>query len=317
MSKTPFSLWIDYLDRDFIVGDLPEYLRRGARGVTTNPAIFKQAIVGKDSYKTQIERLKGAGVLGKRLYEALAIADAQNAADALKPYFDGQDGFVSIEVDPAFAYDAPSAIEEARRLHKAIGRENVMIKIPATNEGVIAIKELLKLGIPTNATLVFSTDQTRKLLSAAKGSQTPLVISVFVSRFDREIDERLPKELRAKTGIINAANHYNMIANADGKNVRALFASTGVKGGGLSADYYIRELLGDNLINTAPLTAIDAFLASGDRENRLPIAPEKIAAFFGELDAKGIDFERLCDKLLAEGLALFERAFSDIILTLA
>ncbi|MDR2151219.1 MAG: transaldolase [Helicobacteraceae bacterium] len=312
-----FSLWIDYLDRDFIDSDLPKYLERGARGVTTNPAIFQQAIANKAAYKSQIAALKGTGVAGKRLYEALAIADAQNAADALKPCFDNQDGFVSIEVDPAFAHDAPSTIEEARRLHKAIGRKNVMIKVPATNEGVIAIKELLKLGVPTNATLVFSTAQTQKLLNAAKDNETPLVISVFVSRFDRAIDDRLPKELRAKTGIMNAANHYNLIANAARKNVRVLFASTGVKGGGLSADYYVSELLGDNAINTAPLAAIDAFLAGGERESRLPIAPDQISAFFGELDAKDINFERLCDKLLSEGLAQFERAFSDIISTLA
>ncbi|MDR1451982.1 MAG: transaldolase [Helicobacteraceae bacterium] len=317
MGKTSFSLWIDYLDQDFIRDDLPEYLERGARGVTTNPAIFRQAIVGKASYKARIDDLRQKGLNGKRLYEALAIVDAQNAADALKPYFDGADGFVSIEVDPALSSDAAGTIEEARRLYRAIGRENVMIKIPATGEGFIAIKELLQSGVPINATLVFSPDQTRRTLRAAKNGETPMVISVFVSRFDRAIDERLPRELRAKTGIINAANCYNLVAEADRKNVRVLFASTGVKESALSADYYIRELFGDNLVNTAPLAAIDAFLDGKDRTKRIPIAQDTIETFLAKIEKLGADFERLCDKLLAEGLAQFERAFSDILSELA
>jgi transaldolase len=317
VSKTSFSLWIDYLDRDFISGDLHKYLERGARGITTNPAIFKEAIVGKNSYKAQIKALKLKGVSGKKLYETLAIEDAQNAADRLKPYFDGSDGFISVEVDPAYARDAASTIEEAKRLYKAIGRENVMIKIPATNEGFIAIKETLKIGVPTNATLVFSLEQTRKILRAANDNETPLVISVFVSRFDRAIDEKLPENLKAKTGIFNAANHYNLIRESRRKNVRALFASTGVKGGDLSADYYISELLGDCLVNTAPLKAIETFLTNADRKNKLPISPDRLEAFFAQIKASGVDFEELCDTLLRDGLAQFERAFSDILSALA
>ncbi|GHS88001.1 transaldolase [Campylobacterota bacterium] len=307
-----FSLWVDYLDRGFLADGLDKYLG-SARGITTNPAIFKAAFGASKLYEKEIADLKKQKLNAKKIYETLAIVDVRNAADKLRPFFNKVDGFVSIEVDPAFAKDAASTIEEAKRLYKAIGRENVMIKIPATSEGFIAIRELLLLKIPTNATLIFAPDQTKRVLRAAQNCDTPLVISVFVSRFDRAIDEKISEKLRLKTGIMNAANHYNLVQNSGVKNARILFASTGVKGANPAADYYIRELAGENSINTAPLNAIDRFINGVAAEPKLPIAQGVIDDFFAALESEGIDFGALCDLLLAEGLAQFEAAFLDIL----
>ena len=238
----------------------------------------------------------------------------QKAADLFRPLYDrDEDGFVSIEVDPAFAHDAVSTIEEGKALFKKINRPNVMIKVPATEAGVIAVKELVKAEIPVNATLVFGLDQTRRVLRALKESPVPAVISIFVSRFDRLLDGKLPAELKAKAGIMNAAAHYNLIEAAGEKNVRALFASTGVKGDDLSAAYYVSELLADNAVNTAPPATIDAYLKTADRQNRLPIAQGEIEAFFAALGDQGVNFDAVCDELLSDGLSQFEKAFAEIL----
>lgn len=311
MARKPFSLWIDHIERDFLERDLPRYIDAGVVGATSNPAIFKEAFLKSKAYEAEKAKL---GFKGKKLYEALAISDVQKAADAFRPLFDrDEDGFVSIEVDPAHAHDAVSTIEEGKMLFKKIGRPNVMIKIPATEAGYIAIKELVKAKIPVNATLVFGLDQTRKILRAAQGAEAPVVISVFVSRFDRLLDGKLPAELKAKAGIMNAAAHYNLIEAAGEKNIRALFASTGVKGDELPASYYVTGLLADNSVNTAPPATIDAYLKTADRQSRLPIAQSEIEAFFAALGDQNVNFDAVCAELLQDGLTQFEKAFAEIL----
>jgi transaldolase len=306
-----YSLWIDYLERNFIHSELPDLMRSGVVGATSNPAIFKEAFLTSKAYEDQ---KSGLTKKGKALYEMLAISDVQAAADAFRPLYDrGEDGFVSIEVDPAFAHDAVSTLEEARALHKKINRPNVMIKVPATEAGVIAIKELAKSEIPVNATLVFGLDQTRRILKVLEGVQTPVVISIFVSRFDRLLDSRLSKELQAKAGIMNAAAHYNLIEEVGQKNIRALFASTGVKGDHLPADYYVMQLAACHAVNTAPPPAAKAYMAGGDRTMRLPIARSEIETYFARLADEGVDFDQVCEELLQDGLFQFEKAFKEIL----
>jgi transaldolase len=306
-----FSIWIDYLERDFIDSKLPYYLGKGASGITTNPAIFKTAFTSSKAYKQQKTVLKG-----KKLYEALAISDVQAACDRLLPIYNETDGFVSLEVDPVHAHDAASTIEEAKRLFKAVNRENAMIKVPATESGCIAIRELSESGIPVNATLVFSIEQTTNVLRALKGAKRAAVISVFVSRYDRALDGNLPEELRAKTGIMNAAKHYNLIRSTDEKNVRVLFASTGVKNGGMPPDYYVRSLIGSNAVCTVPPETFEAYLKSGVRKESLPINEREIKSFFEELAKCKIEMSGLYQRLLDEGLRQFETAFADIMRTL-
>lgn len=317
---TNYSIWVDYLERDFIVRQLPGFLAGGACGVTTNPAIFKAAFTGSCAYEAQKQQSK---LKGKSLYELLAVSDVQAACDALSGVFDGTNGFVSIEVDPAFAHDAASTIEEAKRMYKLIKRENVMIKIPATPAGYIAIKQLVQAGIPVNATLVFALDQTERILKAVHNSTVAVVISVFVSRFDRLIDSKLPAHLQSKTGIYNAAQHYNAIQSAGEKNVRTLFASTGVKGDALPKSYYVSALAAENCVNTAPLEAITAYWADGGAQQPiipksiLPISHEAISEFQRELSANGIDLQAVCDHLISDALAQFQTAFSDILTRLS
>ncbi|MDR2904479.1 MAG: transaldolase [Helicobacteraceae bacterium] len=324
-----FSLWIDYLDREFLAEKLNVYLDKLGKGITTNPAIFQAALANSKLYAKEIESMSKKNIRPKKIYETLAIADVQKAADQLSEIFNKQDGFVSIEVDPNLARDRKATLDEAKRLHKAIGKENVMIKIPATTECVPAIKELLDLGIPTNATLVFHPDQTREILRAVRSSETPLVISVFVSRFDRAVDGAMPDHLRMKTGIMNAAWHYNLIREANRPNTRALFASTGVKKGeqsakisgkGISArgkridpDYYIRELISEDSVNTAPLAAIDHFLLNPNTTAKLPIPQKTIDVFIERFKFYKVDFNAVAEQLMKEGLEQFQAAFADIL----
>ena len=311
MTPQGYALWIDYLERDFIDTELPGLIAQGACGATSNPAIFKESFLSSKAYEGQ---KSGLNKKGKALYEALAISDVQAAADVFRPLYDrGEDGYVSIEVDPAFAYDAVSTIEEGKALHKRIGRPNVMIKVPATQEGVIAIKELAKAGIPVNATLVFGLDQTRRILKVLEGEETPVVVSIFVSRFDRLLDGKLPENLRAKAGIMNAAAHYNLIEAAGRRNIRALFASTGVKGDHLPADYYVRQLAAAHAVNTAPLVAAKTYLGSADRGTHLPIAQDEINTFFAALADEAVNFDQVCEELLRDGLTQFEKAFGEIL----
>ena len=244
----------------------------------------------------------------------------------LANYAAGNDGFVSIEVDPNLIL-ASDIIDEGKRLYNAIKMPNVMIKIPAISSGFDAMCELMKKGINVNATLIFSKDQAQNCLDAFKEGtkkyskkfpQTPLpqgVISVFVSRFDRLLDEKL--EETGKFGIYNATNIYNKIQNAGQRNVRTLFASTGVKSNQLPADYYIKELLYPNSINTAPLDTIKSFIASGEFTPKTIPSSEEIDTFMTKAKEAGVDYNKVCAKLLDDGLDAFVAAFDEILTSLS
>ncbi len=313
-----FSLWLDFIERDFLQSTFKELIdKKIINGATSNPAIFKEAILNSPAYKEQLARLQEQDP--KSRYEALAAKDIQEAAKILLPLYEkGDDGFISIEVDPRLANDAAGTIKEAHRLLKMIDMPNVMIKVPATEAGFEAMAELVGDGIHVNATLVFSPKQAIGCLDAfekalANGSKAKSVISIFVSRFDRKLDPTLPAALRGKTGIMNAARIYNIIQERNLPHTRALFASTSVKGGDYPAYYYISNLLAPKSINTAPLATIEAFVEAGEKEPILPIPNEEIDKFFDALSDNGVDMQKVYDQLLQEGLEAFEIAFEEIL----
>jgi transaldolase len=323
-----FSLWLDFVERDFLKNDFLKLIKNGViNGATSNPAIFASAITTSPAYKEQLDSLDGKSA--KEKYEALAIADIKTAAQALRECYDeGNDGYISIEVDPFLSNDTQATVEEGKRLFNAIGEPNVMIKVPATPAGYEAMSQLMSDGISVNATLIFSPQQARECLDAMKrgldeydvigGCRVEGVISVFVSRFDRLLDPKL-KELglpTAKTGLYNAAKIYNMIETNHTPAIKTLFASTGVKGDELEPSYYIRELLAPHSVNTAPLATIQEYIKGVEASPKLPIADDEIEEYFAKLEANGIDMQEVYDALLSDGLVAFEKAFKDMLDTL-
>ena len=316
-----FSLWADFIERDYLDNEFKELINDGTiNGATSNPAIFKNAILNSPAYKEQLSSL--ASLSPKEKYEAVAIYDIKKAADILKPLFDrGDDGYVSIEVDPFLCDDTEGTIAEGKRLFHEINRKNVMIKVPATTAGYEAMEELTAEGIPVNATLIFSKNQAISCAKAFEsgvaryGSKVDTVISIFVSRIDRALDAELAKNdiPLALTGIYNTADIYAEIESMNVNGCRALFASTGVKDDSLPAHYYIEELLAYNSVNTAPIDTIKAYKSSGGRDKALPISDDIIKEHFVKIANIGIDFNEVVDKQISDGLESFKDAFRDIL----
>jgi transaldolase len=320
-----FSLWLDFVERDYLNNEFSSLIEKGIiNGATSNPSIFASAITTSPAYKEQLDSLKGKSA--KEKYEALAIEDIRTAAQTLRDIYNvGNDGYISIEVDPFLSNDTEGTIAEGKRLFKAIGQPNVMVKIPATEAGYDAMTALLSTGISVNATLVFSPKQAQKCLKAMKkgidefealgGDRVEAVISVFVSRFDRMLDAELEKEglETAKTGIYNAAKIYNLIEANHTPAIRTLFASTGVKGDDLPTDYYIRELFASHSVNTAPLSTIEAYIQKPELVAKLPIEESEINGYFTKLSDNGFDMDEVYNQLLKEGLEAFENAFQEML----
>lgn len=321
LESLKFSLWADFIERDYLDREFKELIESGiVNGATSNPAIFKNAILSSDAYKEQLKAL--GSLTPKEKYEALAIYDIQKAADILKSLHEkGDDGYVSIEVDPYLCDDAESTIAEGERLFKEISRPNVMIKVPATKAGYIAMRELVSKGIPVNATLIFKKEQALACADSFRdgvekhGKKVDTVISVFVSRIDRALDEILLKNGvdRALSGIYNSADIYDSVQEREVEGCRVLFASTGVKDDSLPPHYYIEKLLAYNSVNTAPVDTIKAFHANGAKENALPISKEAIDEHLKKVKDLGIDFDAVLDKQISDGLESFKDAFKDIL----
>jgi len=323
-----FSLWLDFVEREYLKNEFPKLIENGIiNGATSNPSIFASSITTSPAYKEQLDSLVGKSA--KEKYEALAIEDIRTAAQALRPSYDkGNDGYISIEVDPFLSNNTEGTIEEGKRLFTAIGEPNVMVKVPATEAGYEAMTVLISTGISVNATLVFSPKQAQKCLKAIKkgldsfesdgGGRVEAVISIFVSRFDRLLDAELEREGLevSKTGIYNAAKIYNLIEGNHTPSVRTLFASTGVKGDNLEADYYMRELLAPHSVNTAPLATIEAYIATEAIAPKLPIEEDVINGYFTKLADNGFDMDEVYSQLLNEGLEAFENAFQEMLDTL-
>jgi len=315
-----FSLWCDFIENSFLDDEFLTFLNSNKiNGATSNPTIFKNAILSSAYYKDQLLKLKGKKA--KEIYEELAIKDIQKAADKLMlKFYAGDDGFISLEIDPRLYDNTSLSLGEAKRLHAIIARANVMMKIPATKAGYEVMYELMKNGINVNATLIFSLEQAQECFDALnlglkKWRQNnphlkppQAVISIFVSRFDRLLNHQALE--KNKIGILNANLAYNNIISKEESNIRTLFASTGVKGDDLAKDYYIKELLFENSINTAPLDSIDAFNA--DYKFKKPLMNHEIYTKLNKiipLDQR----EKAYKILLDDGLEQFCTAFEEIL----
>lgn len=317
-----FSLWCDFVERDFLENKFKEIIENGTiHGATSNPAIFESSISNSVAYAQQIEMLKANEP--KTIYEELAITDIKRAAELLDDLHreDLDDGFISIEVDPLLCDDAQGTIDEGIRLNSQIGAENVMIKVPATEAGYEAMKELTSAGINVNATLIFSPEQAIKCAKAldegikASNKDIKAVISVFVSRFDRMCDSELKSKglETGKLGIVNAVKCYHEVEKFDNKNIRTLFASTGVKGDELPASYYVDNLLYPNSVNTAPLSTIEEWVENGVKEASEIMAEDECDKYFAFLESNSVDINAVYEKLLTDGLVAFKDSFKDLL----
>jgi len=310
------SIWIDYLERDFLNKEFKELVESGlVNGITSNPAIFANAITKSDAYKEDIEKLKGKSP--EEIYEELAVKDIQAACDVLEEkYNEGDDGFASIEVNPKLANDYKGTVDEALRLVDRIERDNLMIKIPATEEGYKAMSDLAKRGININATLVFSPTQAMQCADALSNLPRSAegVISVFVSRFDRMLNDKLASVNLGKdrVGFFNAIKIYNQINEKRLTNVRVLFASTGVKQDYLEKDYYVKQLNLPNSVLTLPLDVIE-YIKDKELENAFEFQTKHIDGFFSFLTPANISMQNVYDTLMNEGLKAFEESFKDML----
>ena len=289
------AVWLDYIRRSFTqAGDLQALINQGVRGVTSNPAIFEQAIAGSDDYDEDIQRLAGENRTVNDIYEALAIEDIRQAADLLRPLYDrtaGRDGYVSLEVSPALAHDTAGTVADAKRLFAATDRANLMIKIPATPAGIPAIESVIAAGINVNVTLIFSLAQyeaaawayingLEKLQKTGRSlGQTASVASFFISRVDTAVDAALEKigrsDLQGTTAIDNArlayarfreifaGEHWDRLAGAGARVQRPLWASTGTKNPAYADTLYVDSLIGPDTVNTLPPATLKAFIDHG------------------------------------------------------
>ena len=317
-----YSLWCDFIERDFLENRFKEIIKKKIiQGATSNPAIFESSITNSVAYKQQLDMLQANSA--KTIYEELALTDIKRAATLLDDLHkkDADDGFISIEVDPLLCDDAAGTIEEGVRLYSLINADNVMIKVPATEAGYIAMRELTSRGINVNATLIFSPLQAIKCAQALdegiKDSNKDIkaVVSVFVSRLDRIADaELVAKGLQAsKLGIMNATKCYHEVNKFQNANIRTLFASTGVKGNDLNPTYYIDNLIYPNSVNTAPLATIEDWLTDGSKVETTLISEAECNKYFELLKSKDIKMDAIYNKLLVDGLEAFKVSFKDLL----
>jgi len=321
IEELKFSLWADFIERNYLDHEFKDLINNNIiNGATSNPAIFKSAILESPAYRAQLESLEGLSA--KEKYEAVAVYDIQKAADILRPLYNkNDDGYVSIEVDPFLCDDVQGTIQEGKRVFKMIDRPNVMIKVPATQAGYRAMRALTAAGIPVNATLIFKKSQAiycaEAFAEGAKiyGKSVDTVISIFVSRIDRALDKMLAENgiPTALTGIYNTSVIYEEIEAMNVAGCRALFASTGVKDDSLPPYYYVQNLLAYNSVNTAPVETIKSFDANTKHEKALPVSYSLINEHFNKLESIGIDLDKVLQKQIDDGLEAFKKAFQEIL----
>ena len=328
------QIWLDNLSRSLVrSGTLAKLQQSGVSGVTSNPAIFRQALAGDTLYTAEIAQLKQQPLSAKARYETLAVADVQAACDVFAAQFaaEGNSGLVSLECDPALSHDTEGTIAEARRLWNLIGRPNAMIKIPATDAGLAALPALVADGVNINLTLLFSRAQTVRayqayqqgLVQRAEQAAPQLVASFFISRIDTALDPKLPPHLQGKTALALAQAAYRDWQQFFGQpsdavpTARLLWASTGVKNPAYPDTLYVDNLIAPHTVNTLPDAVLQAFTDHGRAADALsrPAAPAQ--PLLDEVAALGIDLEALAAKLQQDGLAQFEQAFAQMLAPLA
>ncbi len=351
------SVWLDYIRRNLITsGELQHLIEEdGLGGVTSNPAIFEKAITGSTDYARDLEVLGQKDLSAMARYEALAIQDIQDAADLLRPVYDQthrRDGYVSLEVSPYLAHDTQSTIEEARRLWRNVGRDNVMIKVPATPEGLPAIELLIGEGININVTLLFPQETYEHVTlayiaglerMAGQGgdvSKIGSVASFFVSRIDSAVDAMLEVRLKASTNpsevallrsllgkvaIANAklayqrykeifrGNRWQALARKGAHTQRVLWASTSTKNPQYRDVLYVEELIGPDTVNTMPPATLDAFRDHGRLRASLEEDLDAAHETLETLARVGISLQTVTDQVLRDAVRLFAEPFDKLL----
>jgi transaldolase/glucose-6-phosphate isomerase len=352
------SVWLDYIRRDLLTsGELKRLIEEdGLCGMTSNPAIFEKAIADSTLYSDILQSLRSRSDLdAKGRYEILAIRDIQDAADFLRPVYDSskrRDGYVSLEVSPYLARDTEGTLAEARRLWKTVGRENVMIKVPGTAEGIPAFQQLISEGININVTLLFSQEVYKRVadayiagleqLSARGGdiSKIASVASFFISRIDSSVDaivgerlkaskeQREQEQLKSMLGKVAIANgkqtyvSYQKIFSGDrwkalstkgAQTQRVLWASTSTKNPNYRDVLYVEELIGPDTVNTIPPATLDAFRDHGRARPSLTEDVESANRTMETAAKLGISMKEVTDKLTDDGVRLFAEAFDKLL----
>jgi transaldolase/glucose-6-phosphate isomerase len=352
------SVWLDYIRRDLLTsGELKRLIEEdGLCGMTSNPAIFEKAIADSTLYSDILQSLRSRSDLdAKGRYEVLAIRDIQDAADFLRPVYDSskrRDGYVSLEVSPYLARDTEGTLAEARRLWKTVGRENVMIKVPGTAEGIPAFQQLISEGININVTLLFSQEVYKRVADAyiagleqlsARGGDVSKIASVasfFISRIDSSVDaivgerlkaskeQREQEQLKSMLGKVAIANgkqtyvSYQKIFSGDrwkalstkgAQTQRVLWASTSTKNPNYRDVLYVEELIGPDTVNTIPPATLDAFRDHGRARPSLTEDVESANRTMETAAKLGISMKEVTDKLTDDGVRLFAEAFDKLL----
>jgi transaldolase / glucose-6-phosphate isomerase len=355
------SVWLDYIRRHLITsGELKQLIDNdGLRGITSNPSIFEKAIAGSTDYTDMLQELRAQNLSAGDIYERIAIRDIQDAADLLRPVYDAtnrRDGYVSLEVSPTLARKTQESIDEARRLWKAVGRENVMIKIPGTDEGAPAVRQLTSEGININITLLFAQNAYEKVAEAfmagledrvKKGqdiSKLASVASFFVSRIDSLADSTMQNKLKTETdpqkkqlltsllgkvAIANARQAYRTyeqiiagerwkaLAAKGAQTQRLLWASTSTKNPSYRDVLYVEELIGPDTVNTIPPATMDAFRDHGKVARTIGHDLPAADKIMTDLEKAGISMQQITNQLLDEAIKLFAEAFQKLIAAVA
>ena len=348
------SIWLDYIRRDLMAsGELQRLIDEdGLRGMTSNPSIFEKAIADSHDYDGDIRAMALGGNGADAIYETLSQRDVESAADQFRPLYDrtdGQDGYVSLEVNPHLAHDTKGTIEEARRLWAALNRPNVLIKVPATANGLPAIQQLIGEGISVNVTLLFGLPRYRQVAEAyiagieARAAQgEPMkhlasVASFFVSRIDALVDPLLEKLIaqggkeadlakraRGQVAIASAkmayqiykeifgSDRFRRLAARGARAQRLLWASTSTKNPDYSDVKYVEALIGPDTVDTAPLETLSAYRDHGEPEARLEQGVEEARRVLERLPELGIDIDKVTRQLEDEGVGKFNKPFDKL-----
>lgn len=345
------SPWLDNLQRGYITtGQLQDLIASGIRGLTSNPTIFQKAIQSSDDYDEQFATEISSGHKPEDAYWSLVISDIWGALDAFAPLYQssgGVDGYVSVEVDPWLAHNGTDTLSAARALDERVDRPNVMIKIPATREGIPAIKQMIAEGRNVNVTLIFSLERYRDVMHAyiegleqrhAEGhdiSQVASVASFFISRVDTEIDRRLEAigtddamALCGTAAINQAKLAYNMfeeifsgprwdvLAAAGARVQRPLWASTSTKNPAYPDTLYVDQLIGPHTVNTLPDATVSAFADHGTVARTIDVDVDKAKTQWDALAKTGVDVSDVAELLEREGVTSFQKSFDELLTAL-
>ena len=355
------SVWLDFIRRDHLLsGEFDRLVREeGVVGVTSNPTIFQLAIAESDDYGRALAQRAGQGLAGPALFESLAVEDIQMACDRLRAAFErtrGLDGRVSIEVSPRLAHDTAGTIAEARRLHRAVARDNLYVKVPATAEGLPAITTLIAEGISINVTLIFSLARYTQMMDAylrgleqraAAGGALDRIFSVasfFVSRVDSKVDKAIDQRaaslpsgaperaelvsLKGKAAVANArlayakfqreftSHRFTALRTKHANLQRPLWASTSTKNPDYPDTLYVDELIGQDTVNTMPPQTLTAFNDHGTVEARIGRDLDRAESLFRRLPELGVPLPTLIDQLEPEGVAAFAKSYDALLETL-